>query len=109
MAVLRYTDVQSRRREIGVARALGATPGWLGVTLVMGGLLIVALALGPAIGLAALLGGAIHLWDPLWTPTLWEPGVLVRGSLLAMLSAVMGSLLPLRQLRRVDPIEIFRR
>lgn len=109
MAVLRYTDVQTRRRELGVARALGATPGWLASTLVLGGLLTVVLALAPAIGLAAFLGLGIHLWDPLWNPRVFTPHVLLPGIGLAMLAALVGSLVPWRQLHRLDPIAVFHR
>lgn len=109
MAVLRYTDIQSRTREIGIARALGATSRWLGATLVLGGLATVALAVGPAIGLAALLARGIHVWDPLWSPLVFAPLVLVRGVALATLAALVGSLLPLRRLNRLDPVLVFER
>lgn len=109
MGLLRYADVQAHWREYGVLKALGAGPGRMAAALATGGLLIAL----PALPLALLLGqgfaSVIAQWNPLYAARLWEGEVLARAVLAALSAGVVGSLIPLRRLTRLDPVVVFAR
>lgn len=48
-------------------------------------------------------------WNPLYSALVWDPGVLARGLALGLASALIGGLLPLRRLVRLDPSLVFSR
>lgn len=107
MGFLRYAEVQARLQEYGVQKALGADLGFLAGVMGVGALMLVICAFPLGFGLASALAVLIQDWNPLYSVMLGEPKVLA-GALLAVLSsAVVGSLIPLRSLHRLDPNLVF--
>lgn len=109
MGLLRYAAVHAHLREHGVLKALGAGPGRLAVALSVGGLLIALPALPLALLIAQGLASFIAEWNPLYVARLWEPEVLARAVAAALSATVVGSLIPLRRLARLDPVIVFQR
>ena len=109
MGLLRYAAVQAHLREQGVLKALGAGTGRLALALSAGGLLIALPALPLSLLIAQGLASFITEWNPLYAARLWEPAVLVRAVVAALSATVVGSLIPLRRLARLDPVIVFQR
>jgi len=109
MGLLRYADVQAHWREHGVLKALGAGPGRMALALAAGGLLVAlpALPLGLLIGHG--LGLVIAQWNPLYVARVLEAEVVLRAVAAALGASVIGSLIPLRRLARLDPVIVFAR
>ena len=99
--VVSYAVVQ-RSREIGLRRALGATPGQLR-RLVVGSTL---LAIGPGLVAGTLLSaaGARGLRALLYGVTPSDPLTLAGACLVLGLAGVLASLVPAARAARVDPL-----
>jgi putative ABC transport system permease protein len=97
-----YGNVSERRREVGTLMALGATPG-----LVLRLFLGKALALGLAGGLGgAALGTALAVWlgPRLANVTVRPlPALALAAAGVAVVLALLGSLLPAWRAARMDP------
>ena len=109
MGMLRYAEVRSQLREFGIQKAIGARPLWLAGTLLYGGGLLFTFSLPPAIVLAKLLASTVSFWDPLYNARVLEPTVLARGIVVVLLASLVGSLIPLRALWRLDAAVVFQR
>ncbi len=109
MSVLRFADVQARRREIGVMRAIGARPRDLARLFVVGGIALSVLAAPPAVIMALGMEQLVEAWHPMYQPRVLEPLVLLRGFLIVLGAAVLGGLLALRSVSRIDPAMVFQR
>jgi putative ABC transport system permease protein len=100
-------SVIERRTEIGLMKALGANSGLVGVLLAAEQLLLAVVGggLGYAVGIlmARLLGLRIFGFAP--EPKLF---VLVIILVLAAVTTLLGSALPLRRASRYDPAPILR-
>ncbi|MEC9364722.1 MAG: FtsX-like permease family protein, partial [Pseudomonadota bacterium] len=109
MGLLRFADVQAGLRQFGIQKALGATPLQLAAALTTGSLIVACIAIPPAMLLARAFAEVVARWNPLYSALVWEPGVLSRGLALGLVSALIGGLLPLRRLVRLDPSLVFSR
>lgn len=109
MGLLRFADVQAGLRQFGIQKALGATPLQLAAALTTGSLIVACIAIPPAMLLARAFAEVVARWNPLYSALVWEPGVLTRGLALGLVSALIGGLLPLRRLVRLDPSLVFTR
>ncbi len=109
MSVLRFADVQARRQEIGVMRAIGARPAGLAGMFVVGGIALAVLAAVPAVVLAVGLEQLVEHWNPMYQPRVLETAVLLRGFLIVLAAAVLGGLLALRTVFRIEPARVFQR
>jgi len=109
MGLLRFADVQASLRQFGIHKALGATPRQLAVVLSAGSLIAAVVAMPPAVLLARAFAEIVAHWNPLYSALVWEPGVLARGLGLGLAAALIGGLLPLRRLVRLDPSLVFAR
>lgn len=109
MGFLRYAEVQARLQEYGVQKALGADTLFLAGVMAVGALALVLFAFPLGFGLASGLAVLIQDWNPLYSVMLTQPKV-IAGALLAVVSAaIVGSLIPLNRLRRLDPTLVFQR
>ncbi len=109
MGLLRFADVQAGLRQFGIQKALGATPLQLAAALTTGSLIVACIAILPAMLLARGFAEIVARWNPLYSALVWDPGVLARGLALGLVSALVGGLLPLRRLVRLDPSLVFSR
>lgn len=108
IALTLYATTLSHLREIGVIKALGATPARLaGVVLSQAAWTVVtavAIAVVLAVGFAALI--------PRFTTSvsiLLEPVAVVRVGVATSVLGFVGAIAPLVKVWRVDPVTVFRR
>lgn len=105
-------SVSERTREIGIRKALGATPGDLSLQFLVessllastGGALGVLAGIGAALGSSALIQHAL----PGWVSTLSLPAVAAALALSTAIGVGFGWL-PARRAARLDPVEAMRR
>jgi hypothetical protein len=99
-------SVRTRRRELGIRLALGATPRRLKLRLLadVGSLALAGFALGALFGVTAGHAGRVLLHGV--SPS--DPGSVAFGALLAFGAALLATYLPARFLDRIDPAESIR-
>ena len=108
IALTLFNVTVAKTREYGVVKALGARPGRLAATVAAQAAWSVVLALATATALALLLAVVIGQVNP--TLAIWiAPGSVLRTGLGALLVGVVGAVLPIRRVLRVDPAASFRR
>jgi len=108
--------VTSKYREIGILKAMGATPGQIQKIFVLEGLLlaIVGCMVGVPLGVLLLKGlAAIRVVGPdgrVDSPFLIiiEPSVLLGASLVAIIVGAIASYFPARRAGQVDPMQVIR-
>jgi len=108
--------VTSKYREIGILKAMGATPGQIKKIFVLEGLLlaIVGCMVGVPLGVLLLKGlAAIRVVGPdgrVDSPFLIiiEPSVLLGASLVAIIVGAIASYFPARRAGQVDPMQVIR-
>jgi putative ABC transport system permease protein len=105
--------VDAQRREIGVQMALGAPPGRIALRPLLAGAQIALFGAIAGIGVGVLIGRAIRsvfvefLPMPVWlTPFQFE--VYLRGAALGFIVPFAASLLAVRRILRVEPIDALR-
>jgi putative ABC transport system permease protein len=107
IALLSHALVEQSRDEIAVLLALGAPTRGLAGVLVGEALILVTLGFLLGLGAAAALGEAMDRW---WPVIPFPVDVIGAVDTLALFAAAGAAavLLPLLQLRRIDPLEAFR-
>ena len=100
--------VVDRHRELGIAKALGAAPVTLAAAVLIEAVLVSLLAFAPGLLLALGAAAAVERIEPLYRVIAWDPVVLARGGVAALMAALAGALMPLRRLAAVDPGVVFR-
>jgi predicted permease len=103
--VLAYTVAQ-RRREIGIRRAIGASPAR--IAGMVGRRLAVQVSLGLALGLLLALPWSWMLAAPLPATRGGDPLLLLYTALLITGVALIAAAIPLRRALRVDPLVALR-
>jgi putative ABC transport system permease protein len=105
--------VQERRRDIGLLRSAGATPGWVGRLFLAQALLLGAA--GTLLGLVLGLGVAAVLVDYLKTSSQeagvqlrLEPVTIVEVAVVGLLATVVCAVVPASRAARVAPLEAIR-
>jgi putative ABC transport system permease protein len=99
-----YTAVMERTREIGVLKSLGASKGYI-VNVVLRETLLISIV-GILVGIAATFAirSGMHLRFPTFSfylSTHW----IVRGSIIALVGAVLGAAYPALKAAQKDPID----
>ena len=108
IALTLFAVTLAKNREYGVLKALGARPGWLAATVAAQAAWSVALALAAATVLALLVALVIGRLNP--ALAIWiSPASVLRTGLGALLVGMVGAILPIRRVLRVDPAASFRR
>ena len=108
IALTLFNVTVAKTREYGVAKALGARPGWLAATVAAQAAWSVALALAAATALALLLAVAIGRVNP--ALAIWiAPASVARTGLVALGVGMVGAVLPIRRVLHLDPAASFRR
>lgn len=107
VALVAYTRVTEQQRDLGVLKALGATPGRLRRVAVTE--TVVLAALGAVTSVLMLLAGRELLawWRPAF-PVVLTPGTVAQTAAAAALMAMLAAWLPTRRLAKMDAASAFR-
>lgn len=107
VALVAHTQVTEQQRQLGVLKALGATPGRLrriavGETAILTGL-------GALTAVVLLLATRVFLawWRPAF-PVVLTPATVAQTAAAAVVMAVLAAWLPARRLSRIDAASAFR-
>ncbi len=103
-----FATVRSRRKSLGVLRALGFTPRDIVTGVIAEALATAAAAIPVGIFIALALGALIQHVAPVYLLQVDEPDAILRTAGIAILLAILGALAPLRMLLRLDPATAFR-
>jgi putative ABC transport system permease protein len=101
-----YTQVARQRRELAVAKALGVTNRALYASVAMQAIGITLASVILATLIAAVLMPALSVMIPAVTMRLSAMSI-IKIAGLGLLVAIVSSLLPARQIARVDPVSAF--
>ncbi len=103
-----FAAVRSRRKSLGVLRALGFRPRDLIVGVIAEAVATTLMAIPLGILIAVALAALIQRIAPVYLLQVMESEALLRTAAIALLLAVLGALVPLRMLLRLDPATAFR-
>lgn len=107
VALIMHADVRNRLRSFAVLKALGFSFS----NLLSAALLQVFLLLVIALPIAVLLGHGIAVFinetAPLYLVRIFEPAILLQTITASIGFALLGTLVPLRMVRRSDPMLVF--
>lgn len=107
VGLIMYAEVNGELRSYGVLKALGFSHKRLAFAVLVQAVLFVAVSLPIGLLLGQGLAVLIHAFAPLYLIRIFEPFVFVRTILASIIFAVIGALIPLRSIRRVDPMIAF--
>jgi putative ABC transport system permease protein len=107
VALVAYTLVAEHRRDFGVLKALGATPGRLRRLALMQTMSLTALGAGAAVVLLLVARVVIGAWRPEF-PVSVTGGSLTRAALAAVGMAALAAWVPARQVTQLDAAAAFR-
>ena len=107
VALVAYTLVAEHRRDFGVLKALGATPGRLRRLALMQTMSLTALGAGAAVVLLLVARVVIGAWRPEF-PVSVTGGSLTRAALAAVGMAALAAWVPARQVTHLDAAAAFR-
>lgn len=107
IALVSYTLVAEQRRDLGVLKALGATPQRLRRLAVVQTMTVTALGAATSAVLIVAARALIGVWKPSF-PVALPTGSLGRAAVAAIAMALLAAWLPARQVARVDAASAFR-
>jgi putative ABC transport system permease protein len=99
-------SVSQHTHEIGIRIAIGARPGDVLALVMRQGML--PLGIGLVVGLAASLGLNRLLTSQLVNVSPADPAMLLLSSVVLLLAATAGCLMPARRAMRIDPVVVLR-
>lgn len=102
-----YSDVSQRRRNFAVMKALGFKLSQIAKGIIWQSLILVFLAFPIGVLLAYLTGKGIEQNMPVYLIEIMDPDGLLKVLLGVLFMMLLGSLLPLRMIRRTDPVIAF--
>lgn len=105
--IITFAAVNSRRRELGVLKALGFSNGFLQSVALLESLVMVFISLPIGVLLAGIISLVIEAMAPLYLVSPIELVPMLRTSIACMAFTMIGSLLPVRIIRNVDPAAVF--
>ncbi|HEX9756288.1 MAG TPA: ABC transporter permease [Nitrospiria bacterium] len=107
VGLVMYAEVRSRLRNFGVLKALGFTHVRLiyGIILQALLLLMISIPVGVILGLGT--ASFIHTFGPVYLIRWYEPTTFLSTILGSGFFAILGALIPLRSIRRADPMLAF--
>lgn len=108
IAIIMFGAVGARRRGFGILKALGFSPGFLGLGVVLEALILTLIGLPLGALLAAGIAAAVEAAIPLYLILPFEPGPALRTATASLVFAALGALAPLGLIRRLDPGLVFR-
>lgn len=107
VALVAYTRVTEQQRDLGVLKALGATPGRLRRIAVGETVALTVLGTLGAVVLLVITRELLAWWRPAF-PVLLSPGTIAQTAAAAAAMALLAAWLPARRLNRLDAASAFR-
>ena len=107
VALVAYTRVTEQQRDLGVLKALGATPGRLRRIAVTETVALTVLGTLAAIVLLIITREVLAWWRPAF-PVLLTSGTIAQTAAAAVTMALLAAWLPARRLNRLDAASAFR-
>ncbi len=107
VALVAYTRVTEQQRDLGILKALGATPRRLRRTAVTETAVLTALGALSAVVMLVLAREVLAWWRPAF-PVLLTPATMAQTAAAAAAMAMLAAWLPVRRLNRLDPSSAFR-
>lgn len=107
VALVAYTRVTEQQRDLGVLKALGATPGRLRRIAVAETAALTLLGTLTAVVLLVITRELLGWWRPAF-PVLLTPGTIAQTAAAAAAMALVAAWLPARRLNRLDAATAFR-
>ncbi|MDP3968059.1 MAG: ABC transporter permease [Nocardioides sp.] len=107
VALVAYTRVTEQQRDLGVLKALGATPGRLRRIAVAETVALTVLGTLAAIVLLIITRELLAWWRPAF-PVLLTPGTIAQTAAAAAAMALLAAWHPARRLNRLDAASAFR-
>ncbi len=107
VGLILYAEVTSRLRGFAVLKALGFPAGRLSRAVVLQTLLLVLIGLPIGGILAQVMAMTLEWAAPLYQVPVFEPFSLFRTAVASLIFATAGALVPLRRIRKTDPMLAF--
>ena len=107
VGLIMYAEVTARLTSFGVLKALGFSNGRLGYGVLIQALLLLLAAIPIGVIFALAIGEFIHWAAPVYLIRVLDPLTLGHTILASVVFAVVGALVPLGTIRRVDPMVAF--
>lgn len=107
VAMIMYVEVATRLRSFAVLKAVGFSSGRLSQTVLFQAALLLLVGLPIAVVLAQGTAAAIESAAPLYEMRPFEPGTVMQTLLGTAIFGAAGALVPLRTIRRADPVLAF--
>lgn len=107
VALVAYTRVTEQQRDLGVLKALGATPGRIRRVAVAETVALTVAGALAAVLLLLLTRELLAWWRPAF-PVALTPGTVARTAAAAAVMAVLAAWMPARRLNRLDAATAFR-
>ncbi len=103
IGLIMFAVIQRRARALGMLKVLGFSSTHLVQGVILESLLTVALALPVAWVLAWGTAAVIEATAPLYLLVVSEPAILARAGAVTLILAVLGALVPVRMVTRLEP------
>jgi putative ABC transport system permease protein len=107
-AIVMFAAVHARRRNFGLLKALGFSPGFLSRSVVLEAVVLALIAIPFGVLLAAGIAVLIESAMPLYLILPTEPVPAMRTAIACLMFAVAGALAPIGLVRRIEPSLAFR-
>jgi ABC-type antimicrobial peptide transport system permease subunit len=107
VALIIYADVRGRLRDFAVLKAIGFPFRSLVAAVIIQAVLLLIIALPVAVVVSYGLSIVIHYNAPVYMIYVFEPILLTRTFVAAIVLSVIGALIPLELIRRSDPAIVF--
>lgn len=107
VGLILFADVRGRLRNFAVMKALGFHHRHLVTAVLAQSLLLMLLAIPIGLLIAQAIATYIHSVAPVYLIRIYEPAIFFRTILASLLLALTGALIPLRSVRRSDPMLAF--
>jgi putative ABC transport system permease protein len=106
--IIMYVAISGRRRSLGILKALGFPSGYLVRLIVLEVFLLLIISLPVGAAIAAISAALIESMAPLYLIQAITNEHILRATIACGTFALLGSILPVRLIARLEPVEAFR-
>lgn len=103
-----FSAINARRRALGVLRALGFTVRALCASIIAEVAVMTLLAIPVGMAMAWLIAEAIHGLAPLYQSLPLDPALVLRTAIGSLVFGLVGAVVPVKVVARLDPAVAFR-